>query len=97
MKEIQYLIKLGATIIDVRSREEFEQGHVTSSLNIPLNEVVARIDEFKSIKQPFLVCCLSGRRSEQATEYLQSMEIKCVNSGGWQQVQDWLSDPSELR
>ena len=36
MKEIQDLIKSGATIVDVRSREEFEQGHVTSSVNIPL-------------------------------------------------------------
>jgi rhodanese-related sulfurtransferase len=92
MKEIQDLIKSGATIVDVRSREEFEQGHVTSSVNIPLNEVVARIDEFKSIEQPFLVCCLSGERSEQATEYLQSMDIKCLNAGGWQQVKSLLSD-----
>ena len=92
MKEIQDLIKSGATIVDVRSREEFEQGHVTSSVNIPLNEVVARIDEFKSIEQPFLVCCLSGGRSEQATEYLQSIDIKCLNAGGWQQVKSLLSD-----
>ena len=92
MNEIQDLIKSGATIVDVRSREEFEQGHVTSSVNIPLNEVVARIDEFKSIEQPFLVCCLSGGRSEQATEYLQSMDIKCLNVGGWQQVKSLLSD-----
>jgi phage shock protein E len=92
MKEIQDLIKSGATIVDVRSREEFEQGRVTSSVNIPLNEVVARIDEFKSIEQPFLVCCLSGGRSEQATEYLQSMDIKCLNAGGWQQVKSLLSD-----
>jgi len=92
MKEIQDLIKSGATIVDVRSREEFEQGHVTSSVNIPLNEVVARIDEFKSIEQPFLVCCLSGGRSEQATEYLQSMDIKCLDAGGWQQVKSLLSD-----
>tara|TARA_B110000046_G_scaffold169873_1_gene189339 strand:+ start:273 stop:551 length:279 start_codon:yes stop_codon:yes gene_type:complete len=92
MKEIQDLIKSGATIVDVRSREEFEQGHVTSSVNIPLNEVVARIDQFKSIEQPFLVCCLSGGRSEQATEYLQSMNIKCLNAGGWQQVKSWLND-----
>ena len=92
MKEIQDLIKSGVTIVDVRSREEFEQGHVTSSVNIPLNEVVARIDEFKSIEQPFLVCCLSGGRSEQATEYLQSMDIKCLDAGGWQQVKSLLSD-----
>ena len=96
MKEIQDLIKSGSIIIDVRSNEEFREGHVSSSVNIPLNEVVNRIDEFKSIKQPFLVCCLSGGRSAQATEYFQSMEIKCVNAGGWQQLQGWLSDPSEL-
>ena len=57
MKEIQDLIKSGSIIIDVRSNEEFREGHVSSSVNIPLNEVVNRIDEFKGIQQP-----LWGRR-----------------------------------
>ena len=95
MKEIQDLIKSGSIIIDVRSNEEFREGHVSSSVNIPLNEVVNRIDEFKSIEQPFLLCCLSGHRSEQASEYLQSMNIECVNAGVWQQLQSWLSDHSD--
>ena len=94
MKQIKDLIESRAIIIDVRSVEEFREGHISSSVNIPLNEVVNRIDELKGIEQPFLVCCLSGGRSGQATEYLQSLNIKCVNAGSWQQLKSLVTDYS---
>ena len=53
-KEIKDLIQFGASIIDVRSAEDFREDHISTAMNILLNEVVNRIDEFKSIKQPFL-------------------------------------------
>jgi phage shock protein E len=90
MDNLQELIKSGAEVIDVRSREEFEGGHVDQSINIPLNEVVTRIDEFKALKQPFIVCCLSGGRSQQAAAYMQVQGIECINGGGWQQVKGLL-------
>ena len=92
MKEIKDLIQFGASIIDVRSAEEFREDHISTAMNILLNEVVNRIDEFKSIKQPFLVCCLSGCRSQQVTEYLQSINIKCFNAGGWEQLKKLMAD-----
>ena len=49
-----------ATIVDVRSREEFQGGHVAGSINIPLQEVPAKVEEFKSMPKPVVVCCLSG-------------------------------------
>jgi phage shock protein E len=80
------MVKEGAKIIDVRTPEEFMGGHVTGSVNIPLNEVPARIDEFRAMSQPFILCCLSGGRSGQATNFLQAQGIKCVNGGGWMEV-----------
>lgn len=73
-------------IIDVRTKAEFDGGNVAGSINIPLNELVDRIDEIKAINQPILFCCLSGGRSGQATAYCQAQGIDCQNGGGWMEV-----------
>jgi len=77
-----------ATIVDVRSEGEFAGGNVTGSINIPLNEVPHRIEEFKSMSKPLVLCCLSGGRSGQATQYLAQQGVEDVyNGGGWSQDQ----------
>ncbi len=80
---IQELIQQGAKIIDVRTAEEFKGGNVPNSINIPLNEVPQRIDDFEDIDDPIILCCLSGGRSGQATGFLQAQGIECYNGGGW--------------
>jgi len=76
-----------ATIVDVRSREEFQSGHVAGSINIPLQEVPTKIEEFKNMQKPLVLCCLSGGRSGQATRYLQQQGVLDVyNGGGWMEV-----------
>lgn len=77
-----------ATIVDVRTPGEFASGHVQGSINIPLNEVPARVAEFASMSKPLVLCCQSGGRSGQATHYLKDQGIQDVyNGGGWAQVQ----------
>jgi len=71
------------TIVDVRTPAEFMGGNVTGSINIPLQEIQQRLDEFKSLKQPIILCCASGNRSGQATSFLQSCGIECENGGSW--------------
>ena len=74
------------TIVDVRTEEEFSEGNVKGSINIPLHEVVDRVEEFKKI-QPLVLCCLSGNRSGQATAFLQAQGCNQVyNGGGWEMV-----------
>jgi rhodanese-related sulfurtransferase len=76
-----------ATIVDVRSREEFQSGHVAGSINIPLQEVPTKVEEFKNMTKPLVLCCLSGGRSGQATGYLQQQGVEEVyNGGGWMEV-----------
>lgn len=70
-------------IIDVRTPAEFMGGHVAGSINIPLGEIVARLDEVKQIKQPIILCCASGNRSGQAAMYLQQNGVDCTNGGSW--------------
>ena len=74
------------SIVDVRTPEEFAGGNVAGSVNITLNEVEARTEELRSM-QPLVLCCLSGGRSGQATDYLQSKCFeKVVNGGAWTSV-----------
>jgi phage shock protein E len=73
------------TIVDVRTPGEFVGGHIAGSVNIPLNEVVSRIDELKNM-QPMVLCCASGGRSGQAADYLTEQGLDVVNGGGWKIV-----------
>ncbi|MGF2615946.1 rhodanese-like domain-containing protein [Rossellomorea vietnamensis] len=58
-------------VIDVRSEEEYSQGHLQHSLLIPLDDLQNRLDELDK-NQPYLVVCRTGNRSSQAAEILKS-------------------------
>lgn len=74
----------GVKVIDVRTPAEFSGGNVAGSQNIPLNEVPHRLDEFKSIAGPIVLCCASGNRSGQAAAFLKQQGLRDVyNAGSW--------------
>jgi rhodanese-related sulfurtransferase len=74
------------TIVDVRTYGEYSGGNVAGSVNIPLNEIPARIDELKTMKAPLVLCCASGMRSGQAQNFLSQNGIECYNGGSWLDV-----------
>ena len=74
------------TIVDVRTAREFSGGQVAGSRNIPLQEIMARMGELKSLEQPLILCCASGARSGQAAQYLSQQGIDCHNGGSWMNV-----------
>ena len=83
---MEQLIRSGkATIVDVRSPGEFGGGHVAGSINIPVQEVPSRLEEFRKMKH-IVLCCASGGRSGQATAFLKQNGIDCVNGGSWLDV-----------
>lgn len=80
------LLKTGdATIVDVRTTDEFMDGHISGSLNIPLHEIPQRLAEFKEMKN-IILCCAAGGRSSQATIYLKRNGIECENGGSWMDI-----------
>ena len=86
MKNIEELIKSGkATIVDVRTVSEFMDGHVKDSINIPLQQIPARLAEFKKMEN-IVLCCASGNRSGQAAMFLKQNGIECENAGSWVDV-----------
>lgn len=74
--------------VDVRTPAEFAAGSVDGAVNIPLDEVEARIEEFRN-KGEIVVFCKSGNRSGQAKSILERNGIRNVTNGGsWEDVRD---------
>ena len=71
------------TIIDVRTREEFEEGNVAGSINIPLQEIPNRLDEVRLLSGPVVLVCASGNRSGRAVIFLKNFGVECENGGSW--------------
>ena len=65
------LMQNGAQIIDVRTKAEFQQGHIKESVNIPLNNLSNHVTKLKK-ETPIIVCCASGMRSSSAKSLLKS-------------------------
>jgi phage shock protein E len=85
-EDLAALVKGGAQIIDVRTREEFNSRHVKGSLNIPLQNLPTQLNKI-SKEKPVIVCCASGMRSGSAKTVLQSKGYTVYNGGGWTSLQ----------
>jgi rhodanese-related sulfurtransferase len=84
----EIITRPGATIVDVRTPQEFQAGHVVGSIHIPLQEIPKRMDELRALATPLVLCCARGIRSGQAVAYLQQRGFTDVhNGGGWLDVQ----------
>lgn len=79
MKE---LIENG-TVVDVRSPQEFEGEHFPGAINIPLEQVQQKVNDFKEMPKPIIAYCRSGNRSGMAVSMLKQAGITdAVNGGG---------------
>ena len=83
---IEEYLKEGAVVIDVRTVQEFQGGHVKSSKNIVLNNIPSEIAKIKAMNKKVIAVCRSGARSGQATSFLKQNGIDVINGGPWQNV-----------
>ena len=75
-------------ILDVRTREEYEQGHIPGAILIPDTEIEAKAEEALTDKdQLILVYCRSGRRSKLAAEALAELGYTNIREFGG--IIDW--------
>jgi phage shock protein E len=78
------LLQQGAIIIDVRSKGEYNSGHIQNSLNIPVDALRQNLGKLKDKKQIIITCCASGMRSASAKSILKANGFSEVyNGGGW--------------
>ena len=83
MKNINEILrKEDVIVVDVRNTWEYEEGHVNNAVNIPLNEIPARIDEFRKLNGPVILYCRSGNRSGTAVHILKQAGVTNVYDGG---------------
>ena len=64
-----------ASLVDVRTPGEVSMEPVPGALNIPLDEVPERLEEFKDMSRPLVLFCRSGQRSAKALEFLASKGV----------------------
>ena len=78
----------GYIIIDARTQEEYDQGHIPGAILIPEYEIAERAEkELPDKNQLLLVYCRSGRRSKIAAEELVKLGYTNVKEFGG--IIDW--------
>ncbi len=68
--EEMYKIIDNGLIIDVRTKEEYQEGYVKNSINIPLDTINMIEKEISDKTTQVFIYCRSGVRSKEATEIL---------------------------
>lgn len=84
------LIQQGATILDVRSKGEYQGGHIKGSINISVDTLSNNLNKLIKDK-PIITCCASGMRSASAKSILKSNGFSEVYNGG-----SWISLQSKI-
>ena len=78
----------GYVILDTRTREEYDQGHIPGAIVISHDEIAEKAEEVLTDKdQLILVYCRSGRRSKLAAEAL--VELGYTNIKEFGGIIDW--------
>ncbi len=90
--DFKQLAKDGALILDVRTKEEFDAGHIDGAVNIPVQVIEQHLDEIRNYNKKMVIAyCRSGRRSGNATNILNKANIKTVNGGGFEDLKKILA------
>lgn len=86
--DIRQTMQAGATLLDVRSSDEFNRGALPNAKNIPLAILPVLADERLEKHEPLLVYCQAGSRAIMAERILASLGFTNVtNIGGIQHYQ----------
>ena len=75
--QIRDLVADGASIIDIREKDQFEKGHLKAAVNIPFSQVRKRISEFPTDK-PIFILCRTGQDSYNVVLTLQYLGFEDV-------------------
>jgi len=77
-------------LIDVRTKEEFDEGHLKTALHIPHTEIQDVIEDYiTDHNAEIVVYCRSGHRSGFAKEILEELGYQnVVNAGGYEALID---------
>lgn len=79
VNQLQEKVRNKSNLLDVRTSNEYQSGHIEQARNIPLN----KIDGYKeNITDELYVICQSGMRSKKATRILRKKGYNAINVRG---------------
>ncbi|MSP78271.1 MAG: rhodanese-like domain-containing protein [Dehalococcoidia bacterium] len=70
--------KPDVVVVDVRNPDEYKSGHVKGAILMPVDEVLARVDELPKDKKVLFIC-MAGSRSALAAEMAAAMGLDTEN------------------
>ena len=83
----------GYVVVDVRSKEEYDKGHIPGAINVPIDSLKQDIRNNEAIpeladkKKVYMIYCRSGRRSNEAAKLLSGFGYKHIYEFGG--IIDW--------
>ena len=92
-EEIKKYLEKGAVVLDVRTQQEWDEGHTEGAEHIVLTLIPSEIDKIKSWNKSVIAVCRSGGRSGQATDFLKNNGVDIINGGPWQNVDQYVHKP----
>ena len=82
----------GAVLLDVRSEEEWQQGHLQAARHVPISRFAEQVASLEMASNtPIILHCRSGGRASQAAEILQDLgysRLAVVKPGGYSELLD---------
>ncbi len=84
-EQAKALVAEGATLLDVRTPQEYEKRHIEEARLVPHDQVSDYLDEIPK-SQPVVTYCRSGRRAAAAAEQLRRRGYEVYELGG---IDDW--------
>ena len=89
-EKIQEYLSNGAVVLDVRTDEEYNEGHVAGSEHIILQTLPGKVEVVKAYEKQVIAVCRSGARSQQATDFLKQHGVDIINGGPWENVDQYI-------
>ena len=87
-EDIENYIKMGATIVDVRSPQEYREGHIDGAINLPEYNIRRNVQNILPDKNQLIILyCSVGERSKMAQNKLKRLgytNVYTVYEGGWE-------------
>ena len=77
--EIEKMVKEGAILVDVRSKQEYDEGHIKDAICLPVYDIKRKYNEILPNKtKTIIVYCSSGQRSKRAQKILKELGYEKV-------------------
>ena len=86
IEKLKEMENKGYIVIDVRSPQEYKEGHIEGAISIPEYELENRArNELIDLEKPIIVYCSTGHRSKRAQKLLEQMGYREIYNleNGW--------------